>query len=272
MVKPLKIKPKKKSLSPFFSLKAVGALKKVAFYSLPYILTMTALGILLGSVVAYAVNSPTFQLAEVEILNAGTLTSEQAFQFCGLRKGENLIALDLVSVQQAVKSRHPEFKEVLVRRVLPNRVEVMLKRRTPAAQVDFKRFIQVDRDLVILPGAGTVPFKNLTVIQGAPYPRQGVNIGVILSDMITKKALFLIGLVRQTNLLKKHVLSKVDISDPKNVSFFVDQTIEIKIGENHWRERLKILEQTLKSVELDASKIRYIDLRFDDVVIGPQSR
>ena len=35
-------------------------------------------------------------------------------------------------------------------------------------------------------------------------------------------------------------------------------------------ERFKILDQTLKIIELDRSKIRYIDLRFDDVVIGPR--
>ena len=76
--------------------------------------------------------------------------------------------------------------------------------------------------------------------------------------------------IQITNVLKKHSLSKIDITDPKNVSFYVDREIEVKIGESHWIERLKILEQTLKSVELDATRIRYIDLRFDDVVIGPR--
>ena len=79
----------------------------------------------------------------------------------------------------------------------------------------------------------------------------------------------MIAIIKHSNVLKKHLLSKMDITDPKNVSFYVDQTIEVKIGESHWIERLKILEQTLKSVELDPSKIRYIDLRFDDVVVGP---
>ena len=46
--------------------------------------------------------------------------------------------------------------------------------------------------------------------------------------------------------------------------------IEIRIGNNHFIERLKILDQTLRTLALDAAKIRYIDLRFDDVVIGPR--
>ena len=65
-------------------------------------------------------------------------------------------------------------------------------------------------------------------------------------------------------------MTKIDIGDSKNLSFFVDQDIEIRIGNSHLIERLKILDQTLKTIELDRSKIRYIDLRFDDVVIGPR--
>jgi cell division septal protein FtsQ len=223
----------------------------------------------LGTVVAYAVNSPTFQLSEVKLLNVGTMTQEQAFQFCALRKGENLITLDLVSVQQAIRTRHPEFKEVVVRRVLPNRIEVLLKRRTPVAQVDYGRFIQVDRDLVILPGSSMTPFKNLTQIKGAMQPRQGLMVGVTLTDPMSKKALVLMDIVKRSNVLKNHTLTRIDITDHKNVVLIVDQSIEIRMGESHWMERLKILEQTLRAVEFSSAKIRYVDLRFDDVVIGP---
>ncbi len=49
-----------------------------------------------------------------------------------------------------------------------------------------------------------------------------------------------------------------------------DVSAQRTIGGGHFIERLKILDQTLKSVGLDREKIRYIDLRFDDVVIGPR--
>ena len=70
------------------------------------------------------------------------------------------------------------------------------------------------------------------------------------------------------NILRKHTLTKIDIGDPKNILLIVDSDIEIRIGNSHFIERFKILDQTLKTVALDRSKIRYIDLRFDDVVIG----
>ena len=269
MAKPVKMRSKRK-VGALGSMRWAGAFRKFFAISLPYVLSLTTLGVLFGGVVAYAVNSTTFQLQEVKILNIGTLTPEQSFKFSELRRGENLIQLDLVAVQQVIKRNHPEFKEVKVRRVLPNRVEILLKRRTPVAQVLFSRYVQVDKDRVVLPGSSTTPFRNLTVIEGAPLPRGGVAIGATLSDDATQKALRLMDVIKRSNLLRKHTLTRIDIADPRNISLYVDGQIEIRMGNNHFIERLKILDQTLKSLPLDPARIKYIDLRFDDVVVGPR--
>ncbi len=258
----------KKRYTAAGTMRWAGTLRKTFFYSLPYILSLTTLGVLFGGVVAYAVNSTTFQLDEVRILNIGTLTPDQSFQFSELHRGENLIQLDLVSVQQVIKRNHPEFKEVKVRRVLPNRVEILLKRRTPVAQVAYSRFVQVDKDRVVLPNSSSTPFRNLPVIEGAPLPRRGLAVGAILEDAGTKRALWLMDIVKRQNILRKHLLTKVDIADVRNTSFIVDNSIEIRIGNGHFIERLKILDQILKTQPLDPAKVRYIDLRFDDPVVS----
>src|SRR5437870_5210996 len=127
MVKPVKSRIRRKSSPGAWSLNALANLRKFLIYSLPYVVSMTVAGLLLGTVAVYAVNSPTFGLQEVRILNSGALNPAQAFKFCELRPGENLILLDLVNVQQVIKRKYPEFKEVLVRRVLPGRIDVLLK-------------------------------------------------------------------------------------------------------------------------------------------------
>ena len=268
MVKPLKTRTKRKGGPVSIKLSAIARALVLSVF--PYFLSLAVLGGLAGGAFAFAVNSPTFGLREVRVLNAGSLTSAQAFSFCELRPGENLVTIDLVEVQQVIKRRHPEFKEVRVRRVLPDRVDVVLKRRTPAAQMDFGRFVQIDKDLVLLPGSSTGPFRNLTVIEGAKIPKPGLYVGVSVTDDNAKKALKLIEVLRQSEILRGHPLTKIDVKDPNNLSLIVDGDVEIRIGGGHFIERLKILDQTLKSVGLDREKIRYIDLRFDDVVIGPR--
>ncbi len=271
MVRPVKSRTRRKPLGALFSVKWMRGLKSFLISSLPYILSLTAVGVLFGTVVAYAVNSPSFRLEEVRVLNSGTLTPDQAFKFCELQRGENSITLDLVNVQEVIKRKHPEFKEVRVRRVLPSRIEVLLKRRTPIAQIAFSsHYIQVDKALVMLPGSSAFPFRNLTILEGVPVPSKGLQVGVTVRDASTVKALRLAELIKQSDILRKHELTKIDISDAKNIVLTVDGDIEIRIGSTHLVERLKILAETLKNVDFDRAKIRYIDLRFDDVVIGPR--
>lgn|SRR3989338_1306661 len=267
MVKPARYR--RKNRGALFPLKLASGLEHALLASLPYIISLLAVGAFFGGVAAYAVNSPAFQLEEVRVLNIGTLAPGQAFKFCELNPGENLITLDLVNVQQVVKRKHPEFKEVRVRRVLPNRIEVSVRRRTPVAQAAFARFAQIDKDLVILPGSGVAPFRNLPVIEGLRPPRGGPVVGASLTDPSAEKAVWLLQEIRRSGVLgKQHAVTKVDIGDSKNVSFYVDRDIEVKIGAGQFVERLKLLKQTLKTSRLDPQKVRYIDLRFDDVVIG----
>ncbi len=269
-MKPMKNKAKKKSSQQGLGFKIASGLGWALARSLPYLLSLALVGMMLGGVVAYAMNSSTFMLEEVQILNLGTLSQEQAFRFCELRKGENLIAIDLVAVQEVIKRRHPEFKEVQVRRVLPNRIEVALKRRTPMAQIAFSRYVQVDRDFVILPGSSVEPFRNLTILEGAPTPRQGIFVGVQLGDAATRRSLKLSEIIRRSNLLGHRTLTKIDISNVEDFTITIDHATEVHLGKNHFIERLKLLAETLKTLDLDKSKIRSIDLRFDDVVIVPQ--
>lgn len=268
MVKPIKSRSKRRISGSAASVKLLGVFRTFVFLSLPYVLAMVLVGVLFGTVIVYAVNSPTFELQEVRVLNIASMTQGESFKFCELKKGENLITLDLVGVQEVIKRRHPEFKEVRVRRVLPNRVEVAVRRRTPIAQVALSKYIQIDKDGVVLPGASQTPFKNLTIIEGARPPKLGLWVGAVVDDPDAKKALRLSETVKRSSILKGHILSKVDVSDSNNIFLVIDGDIEIRIGGSHFIERLKILDQTLKTIELDRSKIHYIDLRFDDVVVG----
>ena len=101
-------------------------------------------------------------------------------------------------------------------------------------------------------------------------PASRAHLEALLRESPPERGSPLAEVIRQSRILRGHQLSHVDISDPNNFLLLVDGQIEIRVGGNHFMERLKILDQTLKTVMLDSSKIRYIDLRFDDVVIGPR--
>jgi len=69
---------------------------------------------------------------------------------------------------------------------------------------------------------------------------------------------------------QEHEIHMVDVSDEKNLSLYIEDGIEIKIGGEKFRERLNRFNKTFESGKVDKNRIRYIDLRFGDVIIGPK--
>ncbi|MBI1976085.1 MAG: cell division protein FtsQ, partial [Candidatus Omnitrophica bacterium] len=53
--------------------------------------------------------------------------------------------------------------------------------------------------------------------------------------------------------------------------FYLRSGIQVKMGKEMFPERLRVLSKTLEQLNVPQEQIRYIDLRFDDPVIGPKS-
>jgi len=83
-------------------------------------------------------------------------------------------------------------------------------------------------------------------------------------------ALDLLSEVRKSRYLSKYRLAAIDAGDIKNLSFYLNDGLEIKIGYEHFKDRLALLVRTLKDPRLVLERIRYIDVRFDDAVVSPR--
>jgi hypothetical protein len=56
----------------------------------------------------------------------------------------------------------------------------------------------------------------------------------------------------------------------KELSFYFASGLEVKIGCENLKARIRLLENTLRDPRLMADRIRYIDVRFENAVIGPK--
>ncbi|MDP2922058.1 MAG: cell division protein FtsQ/DivIB [Candidatus Omnitrophota bacterium] len=185
--------------------------------------------------------------------------------------GENIFLVDLNDFKEKIESSHPEFKDVMVRRALPNRLIVQVKKRLPAAQIYGDRLYFIDIDGIFLPDvksadSGRVPL--ISGIRASPY-----RAGSIQKDKI-RKALSLIKALSENIRLSRFKIKTIDIADSRNVSFFLDaadaEKMEIKIGEGEFAKRLDVLATVLEQLARDVERVKYIDLRFDDPIVGPK--
>ncbi|NQT75464.1 MAG: FtsQ-type POTRA domain-containing protein [Candidatus Omnitrophica bacterium] len=188
-------------------------------------------------------------------------------------KGTNIFMVDLNTLKEKLEASHSEYKDVVVRRLLPNKVIVKAGLRKAVAQIRSDRYYFVDREGVLLPDVKNFPDANLPIIIG-----MGVNLARVQASGISDfekdnldKALRLINEMQAIDELSGQTLKVVDITDPGNLTFSFEGTnVEIKIGNSDFSKRLNVLTTLLDQLGQDINEFKYIDLRFEDPIVGPR--
>ena len=187
--------------------------------------------------------------------------------------GTNIFFLDLNELKEEIGLLRPEFKKIVLRRLLQNKLIVQGELRKSIAQIRSDRYYLVDDEGVVLPNVKNFPDKNLPIITGL-----GINLAKTSNITFSKfqkdkldKAIELINEMTNNRELSEYKLKVVDVTDPGNVSFFLTSAnIEIKIGNTDFRGRLEIFSTVLEQMNSDIDSFKYIDLRFEDPIIGPR--
>lgn len=247
---------------------------------LPFLFSFGAIGLLVGGSLAFANQSQLFVIRQVNVYDlaaARPVSLQDPFQFAGLRPDLDQTAVNLQDVERHIRRFHPEFQQVKVRRVLPNRIDIFLRRRAAAARVQLDKLYWIDTTGVILAVSNEADARS-PIIVGLSKPKTSPAVGSQVKSSLLDLAVRIAAAIEGQNLLKNHLLTQVDVSDSKNVILKIDEDIEVRLGssETHMvhkiREKLERLAAYIetKPEDVDPKKIRYIDLRFDDIVIGPR--
>ena len=253
-------RPRLRSFAQFFLAALVVGGVGIALISLKYMFLET------GYFVVKTIN--------VKLRDAGSTRSLPFSEFSNETViGANIFFIDLDEFKRKVETSHTEFKDVIVKRILPNKLIIEAQLRKPIAQIRSDRYYFVDKEGVMLPDVKNFPDPDLPIISGI-----GVNLAKVKPYNFTKlegdrisKALGIIKGMRDIEGFQALKLKSVDVTDPGNLSFFLERSdVEIKIGNSDFEKRLRVLATLLEQVGPDVDNFRYIDLRFEDPIIGPR--
>jgi len=187
--------------------------------------------------------------------------------------GANIFLVDLKGLKDKVELEHPEFKDIVIRRALPNRLIVQARKRIPLAQIRSDRLYLLDEEGVFLPDIRKFAQENIPLVLGinitaGKSPRVELN---ITQQQNVDKALGLVLDMHANKRLAKYRFKTIDMTDSRNISFFLDvANVEIKIGDVEFEKRLDMLATVLEQLNQDINRVKYIDLRFEDPIVGPR--
>ena len=192
-------------------------------------------------------------------------------QLWSLYKGKNIFTVNLKSAAASLQDTDPDAKDVVVRIAPPDKLVVDMKFRKPVAIVRSTKDYPVDEDGFVLSSIAAGQYlKDLPVIEGV-YIKYEERRGKKSVSKNLKLALELLSEIKKSNIIERYGVSAIDAKDLRNISLYLKNGLEIRMGSENFKERLETLKSTLKDPRLAVDKIKYIDLRFENVVIGPKS-
>jgi len=221
---------------------------------------------------AYLYRSDYFSLKTVEtrgvFLDSGAITSINS-QLLNLYKGTNVFRMNLKGIAASLGRSYPDAKEIVARIVLPDKLAISIKFRRPIAVVRNGKSYPIDEDGFVLPSVEVDPLKDLPVIEGANVlyderrSRQSPSKNLIIAIELLQE-------LKKSRAICRYGLVSINAKDLGDLSFYLKNGIEVRMGYENFPERVAALEGALGDTRLALERIKYIDVRFKDVVIGPK--
>jgi len=182
-------------------------------------------------------------------------------------KGRNIFKVDLVKLQDRIQAQYPQIAQLQVMRELPDRIKVLAKKREAVLQIARGgKFLLVDADGVAMYYVATavqVPSvqgaigSQTRVVLGLPIPTKNMNLAVALLDGFKTRP--------HTSRLK---VASVDVSNLSKIEISLGETLKVVIDQDNYTSKLDTLDMLVAQRKIDFTKVKYIDLRFNEPVLG----
>jgi cell division protein FtsQ len=211
--------------------------------------------------------NPHYQITEVRVENpGGTLKPEKVFSYLHLRKGMNLLNLDLGHLRNEMEL-HPVVERAEFSRELPSRLVIRITERVPVANLvtQFKgKLYQIDRtgvvmDLVSYQKDNDEVRKRLDALPeiiGVDFSEVKVGRPLVMSEVFSAIALMM--KLNQTGFPLD--VSSIDVSRKDTLLVKTMDNLAIRFATSDFEKQLKRLSVIMDDAEQRAVKLATIDL------------
>ena len=199
-------------------------------------------------------------------------------------KGSNIFSINLSGESRRLQKYFPDYSDVRVVRLLPDRLYINLVKRQAVALVRLYKYFSVDRYgyLFSAPRAGGE--SELPIIDGLaqeiPSPQPGVRSHL-------KELRLALGIIREfanNRAFNGYRIRKIDVANPNSISVLIPlrdkvidyvkapraiglEDLEIRVGADNIKGKIDFLAGVFAQADRELADIKYIDLRFYEPVI-----
>jgi len=178
--------------------------------------------------------------------------------------GQNILLIPLDSYIGRVEN-HPRVRHASLKRILPNRVVCEIEEREPVALVFTGKFLEVDRDGMILGEDRFTPLLDLPIISG--ISREAVEVGKVCQDQRLRDALVTLHYCKRFGGRFAEEISELRISSSGISIVLLKENSTLLLGNTDYENRLEKYFLLKSSITREEQSAKLIDLRFEDQVV-----
>ena len=229
------------------------------------VLIVAVLGFIGRTVYGYMMDSPLLFLREVVIEGCRKTSERDILSLTQLARRPNILSVKLATLRSKVET-HPWIERAEIRRIFPDRISIRITERRPAAIILLERLYYIDAHGAIfarVPEDHAIGHPILTGLHRDDFrdhPDQ--------SWKLVSKALRVIRVIKEGRVLSQKNISEIHMDKTFGISIFTnDETIEIKLGLDHYRAKWERLERVWKDLHQKPLKPAHIDCNYEKRVI-----
>jgi len=214
-------------------------------------------------------SGPTLYVSPWEVVDAVTV-----------EPGDDLLNLPIHRIEEQL-ARHPRLKGGHVHRRWNGRIELDVDERLPVAVMLGNGLAEMDENGVFLgpptefngtwrehPEENPVPCGlDLPLLTG--FRPSGLTPGERVEDPAVRRAIAFLSRLKLYHLDGRTWISEIDVSDPEGlVLYTLKGTVPIRIGDGRVsRTKMRALFEVLRDLLGRDEPVRYVDLRFHDMIV-----
>lgn len=228
-----------------------------------------------GGLVAFIVYSPLFTLQRVRLQGNTYITETDILTSGRLHKGQPLFQLETSEVTQNLL-RDLRIESAVVRRRLPDTLEVEITERTPVATVacDYG-YLDLDRQGKVIGSYKSLRKMPIPMITGVKM--HDMYIGDDNKDTRVAKVLELLASLNQEAI---NSLSEISVANPEAVTAYTNQSVQIRLGNfERWEEKAEQTKEFLHNLPNSRHQIEFVDfsytapfIRLKDKLVDPEAK
>ncbi len=215
--------------------------------------------------------SEFFLIRDVQLTGNEELTKEKIAELCSLKLPISIFEIDssLLKLFSQRLEANPWVKRAEVKRLFPRTLSILITERKPFAQLKKGPYFKIDKEAVAIPPTARTSFANLPLIVTTDL--KPVVVGKKCLSARLDFSLQFLKLLAEEGFLDRYTVTKIQAKSSKNIFLLIDQSPEVRFRwENieELKEKIGWLEEVLEELKGERKKVKYIDLRFKQPVIG----